>query len=631
MRMDEDCSHVTEKILNLTLEIIYLLTGQDCEVVKKLSGELLASSSRLHPTDKSSNRNLPEGGKCSLSLDCSQEDHSSPHHYQDEDVIFVRAVVRQDTEEMGDEPCKEEEIPSQISIDGSRSRTPPERCTGPLYSQDCLQEDLTICHHYQGEDVIIIKAEVKEEPKHTYVVDDEPCEEVEIPSHISKDGSSHINPPERCTGPLYSQNFPQEDLTIPHHYQDEDVITNKEAKEEAEDTYMITNELCKESPPLITTDGQDVSEGHPISPSDFNTEDDGITQCSPAGIPITGYTLHRLNHNKRSPDPSNPEESYGTACPVIPNIYTSCHSANKSDSASNPEQSSSSRDFAVSHEGERIFSCSECGKCFKTKSFLIVHQRVHTGERPFLCSVCGKCFVQKSQLHTHQRTHTGERPFSCSLCGKSFNQKNNLLTHERRHRGECSFSCTECGKRYMHRYQFLIHLRSHTGEHPFSCSECGKGFLQKHHLLSHERSHTGERPFSCSECGKRFLQKHHLLTHERSHTGERPFSCSECGKSFTRKGSLLAHQSRHANEHPFSCATCGKSFSCKTYLLRHHRLHTGERPFSCSECGKSFSCNKYLLRHQRIHMGERPFSCSECGKLFAAKRSLINHMTAHAP
>ncbi|XP_073450846.1 oocyte zinc finger protein XlCOF29-like [Aquarana catesbeiana] len=39
VRMEEDRSHMTEKILNLTLEIIYLLTGEDFVVVEKSSGE----------------------------------------------------------------------------------------------------------------------------------------------------------------------------------------------------------------------------------------------------------------------------------------------------------------------------------------------------------------------------------------------------------------------------------------------------------------------------------------------------------------------------------------------------------------------------------------------------------------
>ncbi|CAI9576233.1 unnamed protein product, partial [Staurois parvus] len=43
--MEKNRGHMTERILNLTLEIIYLLTGEDCSVVTN-SGECLLASSR---------------------------------------------------------------------------------------------------------------------------------------------------------------------------------------------------------------------------------------------------------------------------------------------------------------------------------------------------------------------------------------------------------------------------------------------------------------------------------------------------------------------------------------------------------------------------------------------------------
>ncbi|XP_077124310.1 uncharacterized protein LOC143781555 isoform X2 [Ranitomeya variabilis] len=303
---------------------------------------------------------------------------------------------------------------------------------------------------------------------------------------------------------------------------------------------------------------------------------------------------------------------------------------------------------------QELLSCSECGKCFRFRSRLITHERVHTGEKPFSCpecgkrfirrsqliqhtkihtgeeqcTFCGKCFTQKSKLIQHERTHTGERPFSCERCGLCFAQEATLTRHERIHTGEKPFSCSECGKCFMLKSYLRCHQRTHTGEKPFSCPYCDKGFAQKSHLSEHIKIHTGAKLFSCSECDKKFAQKSGLVLHQRLHTGEKPFSCSECGKSFIKKAQLVEHKRIHTGEE--QCLVCGKCFTHKSKLIAHQRTHTGERPFTCHDCGKSFALKASLARHQRLHTGDKILCCAECGKGFVQKSDLCRHQRTHA-
>ncbi|XP_069608896.1 zinc finger protein 1 homolog [Ranitomeya imitator] len=172
------------------------------------------------------------------------------------------------------------------------------------------------------------------------------------------------------------------------------------------------------------------------------------------------------------------------------------------------------------HSG-RVVSCPDCGKDFTCNSELVAHQRTHTGEKPFPCPSCGKCFSTNTNLVAHQRIHTGERPYSCTECGKCFTSSSDLVKHQIIHTGEKPFCCHDCGKGFTSKSNLVKHQRIHTGERPFLCSECGKGFAIKSNLIKHQVVHTGEKPYPCPECGKCFSNQSNVAKHQRTHYGSK--------------------------------------------------------------------------------------------------------------
>ncbi|XP_068112873.1 zinc finger protein 271-like [Hyperolius riggenbachi] len=667
--MMEDWSHMTERILDLTVELILLVTGEHYKLVKETSGELLTPSSHLH-------------GPSPIIV-------WSPHSliFERNNVKKIVEVINKMMELLTGEEWQYLDVkkefykdtmieiqPPLIALDGSSNRNPPERCTGPLYSQSFPQEDLTNSQNYQDGKQNNVSTTGKNEVKEEKEGADSVMEEAELSgghkdlcSDFKIESSISTNLSESSTGPLYLRNCPLDDHMNSHHDQAEELIDIKpkveqekeeDIEEETEVTggwqcveegdMMVTSELGM--PVLDRDDVRNPSEVHPIPPPDGATEDDGITQCSP----ITGNTHHRDHSADGSP--SDPEESSDQSHSIKAQSIAE-------DSANNisEDRCGVGKRLSCSECGERFsrksaltlhlkthieghpYSCSECGKIYSTKQNLLRHIRSHTGERPYSCSECGKDFFQKSHLMKHQARHTGEHPFSCSECGKKFSAKGDLVVHFRRHTGEKPYLCSECGKSFAESGALVKHMKRHRGEQPFSCSDCGKRYSAKADLVRHFRGHTGERPYSCAECGKDFILKSHLIKHQVCHTGVQPFLCSECGKSFSAKSNLVRHFRKHTSERPYSCLECGKDFLSKTdlcphqscrkahahkeHLLTHKKCQTDKS--SCSECGKCFSRRGHLLKHMRRHTGERPFSCSECGKCFAHKANLVRHQACH--
>ncbi|XP_077109800.1 uncharacterized protein LOC143766198 [Ranitomeya variabilis] len=607
--MDRDGDKMVERILHLTLEILFRLTGEDYIVVKNTPSERCQ---------------VPVSEGWGRPLSPITEPPSHPLIHEDiNDEKIIELTYKMIELLTGEVPIRCQDVTVYFSMeeweyleghkdlykdvmmeapqpltspDLSSKRTTPERCPRPLLPHDCKQEDLDVPQDHQGKDL------THDNTTETFVRDDEWCKE-EIPTY-----DYPVDCIRRSAGHI-SLDFKAEDHGVPQDTCEEqaiipDIPSAVHSEYLSSDSFqqVLTFESSLTDNKCNRTDGE----------GERGEKSFTHLKCGKCYIETSNLDKCEKSHTDIRPRIHTDEKSY--LCSICGKCF---------------KLKSHLFVHEKSHSGEKPFSCLECGKCFSRKSNLIGHKKTHTGEKPFTCSECGKGFSWKSGLIDHQKIHTGAKPFMCSECGKGFCRKSGLVDHKTTHTGEKPFTCSECGKRFSTKKNFVGHQKSHLGKKPFSCSECDKSFSRKASLVDHQRSHTGEKPFTCSECGKCFKQKIVLVIHQRTHTGEKPYFCSECGKCFNQKSQLNGHQTCHTGEKPFSCLECGKRFAVKTNLVRHQKIHTGEKSFLCSECGKCFALKSNLVDHQKIHTGEKPFLCSECGKCFAHKWDLVSHQRTH--
>ncbi|XP_069835625.1 gastrula zinc finger protein XlCGF66.1-like [Dendropsophus ebraccatus] len=192
--MDKNKNTLTATILNFTLDIIYLLTGEDYTVVKKTCGECVAPSSSRSGGWSRARGPITEPPPPSLIPERNNEQKILELTHKMMELLTGEVPIRcQDVavyfsmeeweyvgghKDLYQEAMMEDHRPL-TSPDGSSKRNPPERCPAPLDPQDCPGGDETVLQEEQGEDLTDIKVEIKEEEEFVWS-DQPPYKEGEI-------------------------------------------------------------------------------------------------------------------------------------------------------------------------------------------------------------------------------------------------------------------------------------------------------------------------------------------------------------------------------------------------------------------------------------------------------------------
>ncbi|NWI45470.1 ZN783 protein, partial [Picathartes gymnocephalus] len=168
--------------------------------------------------------------------------------------------------------------------------------------------------------------------------------------------------------------------------------------------------------------------------------------------------------------------------------------------------------------------CTECGKRFRLKINLIIHQRSHAKEGPYECPVCEIGFSNKRHLDLHRGIHVKDRAFGAKVWGNvhpelRIRPRRDLCggTHGLGTGSHAGGAWLGQPKEEPDREGLSSSGMARPPSSRPKCPYCKKFLSCSVSLRRHLQTHARERPYRCSSCNKCFTRTNHLLRHEKIH------------------------------------------------------------------------------------------------------------------
>ncbi|XP_063814107.1 oocyte zinc finger protein XlCOF8.4-like [Pseudophryne corroboree] len=663
----EDKSHVAERLLNITLEVIYLMTGEHYVVTKK-SAESVTSNSHLFGSG--------ELGRTQSPITVPPP-HSLIHERDNEQKIL--------------------ELTNKII----------QLLTGEVYSQGHrnLYKDLV------GENLEVLNLQVTSENRFHATISS-PAEDVRDVKCTQKAtflNANTKNPDENSTNHEVGGHRDNIENIFPHIRVEsspcgvKDICSSTDQTQVEYTCIKIEESDSCDGDNLTDTDNYTPTYHTPYSSTHIKEEPvscDGGDLTHPDNYGSTGHTQYTSTHSKEEPalcDGGNLTDT-GMYTPIGHTQYTSTHIKEEPVSCDGGDLTHTDMytptghiQYTSTHIKEEPASC-DGGDLTHTDMY------TPTGHTQYTCthikeepSSCDGGDLTHTDMYTpaghtqYTSTHIKEDPASCdggnptdTDMDTSTDHAQYIVAHIKEECVSCdggnltdtgsnpvsltltpspvSDSSTPCVSQPHPPVAVNIHLVSiniyppvsmprqpdntqntsiDDKEEPMSSDEGDITDTDLYTPTNHtqytsthakEENQSEDQQFVCLYCLRVFSRASNLVRHVNLHSRESPFVCTDCGKSFDGSRKLLIHQKSHSGEN--ACPDCGKCFPKSSELARHLTIHSGEQPYCCSKCGEKFNTSTGLNMHQGIQTGAD--SCSEHGKCSVQRSTRNNHLRTRA-
>ncbi|XP_068111974.1 oocyte zinc finger protein XlCOF7.1-like [Hyperolius riggenbachi] len=633
---------MTETILSLTLEMIYLLTGEDYMMVKKTSGDQVTPTTcrrrKQSPIMKPPPKTLiNEQNKSKKILKVADKmiellTGKVPIRCQDVSVYFSieEWEYMEGHKDLYQEVMMENQPPLTLQ-DGSSHQNSPDKYTVPLYLRNSVKEDHMILQDYQEDGC---SYEIPEErcPSPSYSHDSS-GKDGKAAQYVHVDKTSKRMPPQACPDPPYSWEPVKEHQLRSKDYW-LDGSTHKLPKQKCasviycqdtiNDNYVTSHDNHVQGPngrnlPNISTGPHYpwLSAKKPQKLSKDYKADGCNNNISKAGSPSSLYSQGNVEEQHKAPQKDHKDGSSNRNPPE--SSIGPLYSQNSEEDRLIPQDSAPKHnEIPQYYQAEETESLQEkqgdhsMSQENHDEDVYIIKVEDTDEEEPYVMGDKPRkgveILVEISKDGQYRRHKNKKHPIIPTNKESGLNKPTeNLIVPDLQPvfpQSDLPFVPLALSRPFPD--PFAQHV--HDEEEIFLCFECGKSFNKQSSLDRHRQlMHTWEKPYSCSDCGKRFGHKISLVRHQRIHNNENTFSCPLCQRCFAQKSHLVEHERQHTGEKPYTCGECGKRFAVKRALVSHEATHVGQKLFSCLECGKVFSRKSYLFSHQRIHLRQKVF------------------------